>query len=259
MIARALHDVHPSESDAARGRFFPEASIMIHLSTRPRVGASDAVRARDSTARLCICALGLTFSLSSPALAEAQTTAAGPQARPTLSRDPIMTQLNTMDAPAAAPTSREAASAEAIRPFRAHVPDADIADLRRRLAATRWPDKETVTDASQGAQLATLQELVSYWGNSYDWRKAEAKLNALPQFKTTIDGVEIHFIHVSSRHAHALPVIITHGWPGSVFEQIKLIRALTDPTAFGGRAEDAFDVVIPSLPGYGFSGRPTEP
>ena len=146
----------------------------------------------------------------------------------------------------------------AIRPFRVTVPEADLADLRRRIQATRWPDKETVADRSQGVQLDQLQELVQYWGSGYDWRKAEAKLNALPQFMTTIDGVDIHFIHVRSRHTNALPMIITHGWPGSVFEQLKIIAPLTDPTAFGGRAEDAFDVVIPSLPGYGFSSRPTE-
>jgi pimeloyl-ACP methyl ester carboxylesterase len=143
-----------------------------------------------------------------------------------------------------------------IRPFRAHVPDAAIADMRRRLRTTRWPDRETVADRSQGVQLARLQELVRYWGSDYDWRRAEARLNALPQFTTTIDGVEIHFIHIRSRHPNALPVIISHGWPGSVFEQLKLIGPLTDPTAYGGRAQDAFDVVIPSLPGYGFSARP---
>src|SRR6266498_5999556 len=146
----------------------------------------------------------------------------------------------------------------AIQPFRVNVPEADLADLRRRLAATRWPDQETVGDRSQGAQLAELQELVRYWGTDYDWRKGEAKLNTFPQFKTEIDGVDIHFFHVKSRHPNAIPLIITHGWPGSVFEQIKLIGPLTDPTAFGGRAEDAFDVVIPSLPGFGFSARPTE-
>ena len=143
----------------------------------------------------------------------------------------------------------------AIRPFRVNVPKADLVDLKRRLTATRWPDKETVADQSQGVQLAKLQELVRYWGTDYDWRKAEAKLNALPQFMTTIDGVDIHFIHVRSRHPNALPLIITHGWPGSVFEQIKLIGPLTDPNKYGGRAEDAFDVVIPSLPGFGFSER----
>jgi pimeloyl-ACP methyl ester carboxylesterase len=149
-------------------------------------------------------------------------------------------------------------TATEIRPFRVDVPEADLDDLRRRIAATRWPDKETVSDRSQGAKLAELQELVRYWGTDYDWRKAEAQLNALPQFMTTIDGVDIHFIHVRSRHENALPLIISHGWPGSVFEQIKIVGPLTDPTAFDGRAEDAFDVVIPSLPGYGFSSRPTE-
>jgi len=146
----------------------------------------------------------------------------------------------------------------AIRPFQVHFPREALVDLRQRLAMTRWPDKETVGDASQGAKLADLQELVRYWAVGYDWRKAEAKLNALPQFMTNIDGVDIHFIHVRSRHSNAAPVIITHGWPGSVFEQIKLIEPLTNPTAFGGRAEDAFDVVIPSLPGFGFSAKPTE-
>src|SRR5258706_3024338 len=144
-----------------------------------------------------------------------------------------------------------------IRPFRANVSDQALADLRRRIAGTRWPDKETVADGSQGAQLAKLQELMRYWGTDYDWRKAEARLNALPQFTTNIDGVEIHFIHVRSRHGNTLPVIITHGWPGSVIEQLKIIGPLTDPTAHGGSAADAFDVVIPSVPGYGFSGKPT--
>ena len=164
-----------------------------------------------------------------------------------------MTELNTVDTPLEAP-----AEDKSIRPFRAKVSDEALTDLRRRIQATRWPEKETVADRSQGAQLAELQELVRYWGSGYDWRKAEAKLNALPQFMTSIDGVDIHFIHVRSRHENALPVIITHGWPGSVFEQIKLIGPLTDPTKYGGRAEDAFDVVIPSLPGFGFSARPTE-
>ena len=143
----------------------------------------------------------------------------------------------------------------AIRPFRINVPDDQLVDLRRRIVATRWPDRETVNDRSQGVQLAEFKEMVRYWGTDYDWRKAEAKLNALPQFITTIDDVDIHFIHVRSRHPNALPIIITHGWPGSVIEQLKIIGPLTDPTAHGGRAEDAFDVVIPSLPGYGFSGK----
>jgi pimeloyl-ACP methyl ester carboxylesterase len=144
----------------------------------------------------------------------------------------------------------------AIRPFRINVPDDQLVDLRRRIVATRWPDRETVNDRSQGVQLAEFKEMVRYWGTDYDWRKAEARLNAFPQFITTIDDVDIHFIHVRSRHPNALPIIITHGWPGSVIEQLKIIDPLTDPTAHGGRAEDAFDVVIPSLPGYGFSGKP---
>ena len=153
--------------------------------------------------------------------------------------------------------ARTATLSDEIRPFRVNVPEEALVDLRRRVLATRWPDKETVTDRSQGMQLAKLQELVRYWGTDYDWRKVEAKLNALPQFITTIDGLDIHFIHVRSRHPNALPVIITHGWPGSVTEQLKIIGPLTDPTAHGGRAQDAFDVVIPSMPGYGFSGKPT--
>jgi pimeloyl-ACP methyl ester carboxylesterase len=153
--------------------------------------------------------------------------------------------------------SQPQAGSTAIRPFLVNVPEKDLADLRQRIAATRWPDRETVTDQSQGVQLAKLQELVRYWGSGYDWRKLEAKLNALPQFTTNIDGLDIHFIHVRSRHKNALPVIITHGWPGSVIEQIKVVGPLTDPTAHAGSAEDAFDVVIPSMPGYGFSGKPT--
>jgi pimeloyl-ACP methyl ester carboxylesterase len=154
------------------------------------------------------------------------------------------------------PAPAPAAESDAIRPFRVNVPEQDLIDLRRRVLATRWPDRETVTDQSQGAQLAKLQELARYWGTDYDWRKIEARLNALPQFVTTIDDVDIHFIHVRSNHPNALPVIITHGWPGSVIEQLKIIAPLTNPTAHGGRPEDAFDVVIPSVPGYGFSGKP---
>jgi len=151
----------------------------------------------------------------------------------------------------------EAVSTDVIRPFKIHVPQADLDELRRRVLATKWPKRETVTDASQGVQLATMQKLAGYWAKDYDWRRVEAKLNALPQFMTTIDGVDIHFIHVRSKHKNALPIIITHGWPGSIIEQIKIIGPLTDPTSYGGKAEDAFDVVIPSLPGYGFSGKPT--
>ena len=143
-----------------------------------------------------------------------------------------------------------------IRPFHINVPEAALADLRQRVLATRWPDKETVTDRSQGVKRDQIQNLVKYWGTDYDWRKAEAKLNALPQFVTNIDGLDIQFVHVRSKNPNALPLIITHGWPGSVFELLKIIGPLTDPEAYGGRAEDAFDVVIPSMPGYGFSEKP---
>jgi len=155
------------------------------------------------------------------------------------------------------PGQLAAADDGTIRPFKINVPDGALVDLRRRLAAARWPDKETVTDQSQGVQLAKLRELVRYWGSGYDWRKVEARLNALPQFMTIIDGVDIHFIHVRSRHQNALPLIVTHGWPGSIIEQLKIIDPLTDPTAHGGNASDAFDIVIPSVPGFGFSGGPT--
>ena len=151
---------------------------------------------------------------------------------------------------------RERTEDTTIRPFQINVPEEQLVDLRQRIAATRWPDRETVTDRSQGAQLAKMQELVGYWGTDYDWRKVEAKLNALPQFVTNIDGVDIHFLHVRSRHPNSLPLIITHGWPGSIMEPLKAIGPLTNPTSYGGNAEDAFDVVIPSMPGFGFSARP---
>src|SRR3954465_2193987 len=146
----------------------------------------------------------------------------------------------------------------AIRPFHVEVPEESLTELRRRLAATRWPTRELVTDRSQGVQLATMQELCRYWTTEYDWRRREAKLNALPQFVTEIDGVDIHFIHVRSPHAYAMPLIMTHGWPGSVIELLETVGPLTDPTAHGGSAEDAFDLVLPSLPGFGFSGQPAE-
>jgi pimeloyl-ACP methyl ester carboxylesterase len=158
---------------------------------------------------------------------------------------------------AASAASTQAAEDTSIRPFSVHVPEEELTQLRRRIQETRWPDQETVNDQSQGIQLAKLKPLVEYWGTGYDWRKAEAKLNSLPQFVTKIDGIDIHFIHVRSKHPNALPVNITHGWPGSVFEELKIIDPLTNPTAHGGNAEDAFDVVIPSMPGYGFSGKPT--
>jgi pimeloyl-ACP methyl ester carboxylesterase len=149
------------------------------------------------------------------------------------------------------------ADRNATHPFRVNVPEAEIAELRRRIHVTRWPERETVADASQGVQLATMQNLARYWTTVYDWRACEARLNALPQFVTEIDGLDIHFIHVRSKHEGALPLIVTHGWPGSVVEQLKIIDPLTNPTAHGASASDAFDLVIPSLPGYGFSGKPT--
>jgi hypothetical protein len=166
----------------------------------------------------------------------------------------------TLDSPiiGAAATAAQAPDAS-IRPFQFHATDAQLSDLKQRILGTRWPEKETVSDTSQGVPLATMQELARYWATDYDWRKAEAKLNSYPQFVTNIDGLDIHFVHVKSKEKNALPVVISHGWPGSVLEQIKLIDRLTDPTQHGGTAADAFDVVIPSMPGYGFSGKPTAP
>ena len=154
-------------------------------------------------------------------------------------------------------TSAAAAEDKSIRPFQIEVPEEELVELRRRIAATRWPEKELVNDQSQGVQLATMQKLADYWLNEYDWRKVEAKLKSLPNFITEIDGLDIHFIHVRSQHENALPIIITHGWPGSIIEQLKIIDPLTNPTAHGGSESDAFDVVIPSMPGYGYSGKPT--
>jgi pimeloyl-ACP methyl ester carboxylesterase len=156
-------------------------------------------------------------------------------------------------------TRQRAHSADnaAIRPFRVSVPEAELTDLRRRITATKFPERETVNDMSQGVPLATVEKLARYWATEYDWRKVEARLNALPQFISEIDGLDIHFIHVRSKHENALPIIVSHGWPGSFIEQLKIIGPLSDPTAFGGRASDAFDVVIPSMPGFGFSGKPT--
>src|SRR4029434_2935503 len=153
--------------------------------------------------------------------------------------------------------TEKAADKTAIRPFRINVPDAELTELRRRIKSTRWPERETVTDASQGVQLATMEKLARYWATEYDWRKVEARLNAVPNFITEIDGLDIHFIHVRSKHDNALPLIVTHGWPGSVVEQLKIIDPLTNPTAPGASASDAFHLVIPSMPGYGYSGKPT--
>ena len=159
--------------------------------------------------------------------------------------------------PSAARATSETSADESIRPFHVRIPDEALVDLRRRIAATRWPDRETVGDESQGVQLASIQEVARYWGTDYDWRKCEAKLNALPQFVTEIDGLDIHFIHVRSKHENALPLIVTHGWPGSVIEQLRIIDPLANPTEHGASATDAFHLVIPSIPGYGFSARPT--
>jgi hypothetical protein len=162
--------------------------------------------------------------------------------------------------PAAAQTPAPATvgASTAIRPFSVHIPEEALVDLRQRIKNTRWPTKELVVDDTQGVRLGTMQKLAEYWANTYDWRKIEGKINSYPQFVTNIDGVDVHFIHVKSKHKNALPVIITHGWPGSIIEQLKIIDRLTNPTAYGGTAADAFDVVIPSLPGYGFSGKPTQ-
>src|SRR5260370_39060909 len=156
-------------------------------------------------------------------------------------------------------SGERAADKNAIRPFQVNIPEAELTELRRRINATKWPERETVTDATQGVQLATSQALASYWAKEYDWRKIEAKLNALPQFITEIDGLNIHVIHVRSKHENALPLIVTHGWPGSITEQGKIIEPLTNPTEHAGNASDAFDVVFPSIPGYGSSARPTTP
>jgi hypothetical protein len=163
-----------------------------------------------------------------------------------------MTQMSTTQQ-----GSKQAGDKNTIRPFHVDVAEADLTELRRRINATKWPERETVTDASQGVQLATIQALARYWATEYDWRKIEARMNARPQFITEIDGLDIHFIHVRSKHENALPLIVTHGWPGSIIEQMKIIDPLTNPTAHGGNASDAFHLVIPSMPGYGYSGRPS--
>jgi pimeloyl-ACP methyl ester carboxylesterase len=180
--------------------------------------------------------------------AAATTVAAGSLAFPSLFFSERSKAVNAVTQPA---------GSQAIREFHVNVPEADLADLRRRINATKWPERETVPDATQGVQLATTQALARYWATEYDWRKVEARLNSLPNFITEIDGLDIHFIHVRSKHKNALPLIVTHGWPGSIIEQLKIVDPLVNPTAHGGTAADAFDVVIPSMPGYGFSGRPS--
>src|SRR5260221_1532695 len=163
-----------------------------------------------------------------------------------------MTQIN-----ATPQSNKRTAEQDTVRPCQVNVSEAELTDLRRRINATKWPERETVTDASQGVQLATTQALAHYWATDYDWRTVEARLNALPQFITEIDGLDIHFLHVRSKHENALPLIVTHGWPGSIIEQMKIIDPLTNPTAHGGNASDAFHLAIPSMPGYGYSGKPT--
>ena len=211
---------------------------MTHDETTPHLRMMSPSGKRKSLARLSAVAFGLTWFVFH---SFAETTLRAGQK----SSDASVSSVRNSDG-----------ADDAIRPFHINIPEEQLIDLRRRIAATRWPERETVNDATQGVQLATMQKLAQYWRAGYDWRKVETRLNALPQFVTTIDGLEIHFIHVRSKNANALPVIITHGWPGSVVEQLKIIGPLTDPTAYGGKAEDAFDVVIPSLPGYGFSGKP---
>jgi pimeloyl-ACP methyl ester carboxylesterase len=184
---------------------------------------------------------------------ESHISAAAPTRRDVVAASAAVAAIGLVPGKAAA-----AVDDKAIRPFHIAVPEEQLVDLRRRLAATRWPDKETVADETQGVPLATMQDLVRYWQDDYDWRKAEAKLNALPQFITEIDGLDIHFIHVRSKHENALPLIVTHGWPGSIIEQLKIIDPLTNPTAHGASASDAFHLVVPSIPGYGFSARPTQ-
>jgi len=231
---------------------------MLTLETEAGGTARKARRVRDSTAGLvCTYGLGLAFCLSLPTPVHTQAATASREARTTLTGSKNMPELNTVAAPVTAPAARTPTEDTSIRPFRVHVSDEKLTDLRRRLQMTKWPEKEPVADASQGVQLATMRALARYWATEYDWRKVEARLNALPQFITTIDGLDIHFIHVRSKEKNAMPLIVTHGWPGSIIEQLKIIDPLANPTAYGGSASDAFDVVIPSLPGYGFSGKPT--
>ena len=233
---------------------------MRNLDSENGVITGSARRDRDSTARrTCICCLGVAVCLVLPTPLHAQVDTASREARATLNRSNDMTAVNTIDAPRTTTATSTPKEDVSIRPFRFTASDEALADLHRRVQATRWPSKETVGDRSQGVQLSTVQNLARYWATDYDWRKVEAKLNSYPQFITTIDGLDIHFIHVRSKEKNALPIIVTHGWPGSIIEQLKIIDPLTNPTKYGGSASDAFDVVIPSMAGYGFSGQPTTP
>ena len=222
---------------------------MTRLENGMHTATGQATRGCDGASRIAwrslLATVGGAFGvvlLATPCFAQTATTAAA--------------GTSVSGLPSVAVAGATEHNGNAIRPFRINVPEEALADLRRRVVATRWPERETVTDQSQGVQLAKIQPLIQYWGTDYDWRKAEAKLNALPQFVTTIDGVDIQFVHVKSRHPNAMPLIMTHGWPGSIFELLKVVGPLTDPTAYGGRPEDAFDLVMPTLPGYGFSGKP---
>ena len=202
-------------------------------------------------------AIGMFVPLGAAHAATLPPSGPGPEAaEPVTSATPNAAQTFVIGATA---NVAEPTADTSIRPFKFHATDEQLADLKRRIKATKWPTRELVNDDTQGVQLATMQKLADYWAGEYDWRKVEARLNAFPNFITEIDGLDIHFIHVRSKHENALPIIITHGWPGSIVEQLKIIEPLTDPTAYGGSAEDAFHVVIPSMPGYGFSARPTEP
>ena len=234
---------------------------MTNADIRTGGTTSDEMGARGTTAPfLCICAMGLVVCASIPTMVRGQAATAFRDTRATFNEGGTMTQpqQTTVDEPLRTPAPRTATQDASIRPFRVRISDEKLADLRQRIQATRWPTKELVADRSQGVQLATVKALASYWATEYDWRKVEAKLNALPQFVTRIDGVDIHFIHVKSRQPNAMPLIMTHGWPGSVIELLETVGPLTDPTRYGGTAADAFDLVLPSLPGYGFSGEPTQ-
>src|SRR5262245_24322344 len=250
-----------------RDRRHPHVLARDALSTKPPESRASMIRALTLATAFALPVPATSVAGSDPRAQVVPPTASIESDTPTKENFMSATWPTRRDAPATAAATSAVSllpwqlaavdDGDKIRPFHINIPEDALVDLRRRIAATRWPDRETVNDRSQGVQLAKFQELVRYWGTDYDWRKAEARLNALPQFMTTIDDVDIHFIHVRSRHPNALPLIMTHGWPGSVIELLKTIGPLTDPTAHGGRAEDAFDLVLPSMPGYGFSGKPT--
>jgi pimeloyl-ACP methyl ester carboxylesterase len=232
-----------------------ERKLVSALTSTIKTGVSSA-SARGMLAASAIAGAFGLFALASPISAQTRN----PSMTDTRAMNTSPTDTQTLAGTDAGLSVFKGSSGEtnAVRPFRINFSEEALTDLRRRITATKWPERELVSDATQGVQLATMQKLARYWATDYDWRKVEARLNALPQFVTTIDGVDIHFIHVRSKHPNALPVIVTHGWPGSIIEQLKIIDPLTNPTAHGAGASDAFDVVIPSLPGYGFSGKPTE-